>query len=275
MTIFGRKINATDNTKIRMVGISKLRYDKDFKNVFQQETDKVTEISNDMKLNGFDKTRPIVVTETYTIVDGHSRFMAAKKAGLEKVPVIIKKFDSHDATIEYEYKMQLNSRRLSDGEYLAAFIKLDELRKANPKSQGSSDEAIGKQLNKSARQVCKMRELSKKASPQIIAKIKNGELSINKAYEIIKATESRTKEKEEIKTITVKKSIENIRINDDSFKLGILFVLSELNKGITQNQILNDKRISRFDLQDTLLNKVELKKYLRLLSTYLGKEKIR
>ena len=35
--------------------------------------------------------------------------MAAKKAGLEKVPVIIKKFDSRDETIEYEYNMQLCS----------------------------------------------------------------------------------------------------------------------------------------------------------------------
>lgn len=89
--------------------------------------------------------------------------MAAKKAGLEKVPVIIKKFDSRDKTIEYEYKMQLNSRRFTDGEYFAAFLKLDEIRRSNPNAKGSSDEAIGRQLNKSARQVCKMREIAKKA----------------------------------------------------------------------------------------------------------------
>ncbi len=45
------------------------------------------------------------------------------------MPVIIKKFDSRDETIEYEYKMQLNSRRLTDGEYFAAFLKLDEIRR--------------------------------------------------------------------------------------------------------------------------------------------------
>ena len=32
--------------------------------------------TNDMRTNGFDKSRPIIVTETYIIVDGHSRFMA-------------------------------------------------------------------------------------------------------------------------------------------------------------------------------------------------------
>ena len=77
--------------------------------------------------------------------------MAAKKTGLEKVPVIIKKFDSRDETIEYEYKMQLNSRRLTDGEYFAAFLKLYEIRRSHPNAQGSSDEAIGRQLNKSVR----------------------------------------------------------------------------------------------------------------------------
>lgn len=62
--------------------------------------------------------------------------MAVKKAGLEKVPVIIKKFDSRD-------------------------------------------EAIGRQLNKSARQVCKMREIAKKADASLLEKIQNGSVSIN------------------------------------------------------------------------------------------------
>ncbi len=95
---------------VRLVEVSQLHFDRDFKNVFQQENDKVAEIANDMRTNGFDKSRPIIITEAYIIVDGYPRFMAAKKAGLEKVPVIIKKFDSRDETIEYEYKMQLNSR---------------------------------------------------------------------------------------------------------------------------------------------------------------------
>lgn len=135
MNIFSnknKKANDKDNTKIKMVDVSQLKFDREFKSVFNQETDKVNEIANDIKINGFDKTRPIVITKDYIIVDGHSRFMAAKKAGLEKVPVIVKKFDSRDETIEYEYKMQLNSRRLTDGEYFAAFLKLDEIRRLNP-----------------------------------------------------------------------------------------------------------------------------------------------
>ncbi len=249
MKFFGnknKKANDKDNAKIKLVEVSQLRFDRDFKNVFQQENDKVAEIANDMRVNGFDKSRPIIVTETYIIVDGHSRFMAAKKAGLKKVPVIIKKFDSRDETIEYEYKMQLNSSRLTDGEYFAAFLKLDEIRRSNPNAQGSSDEVIGRQLNKSARQVCKMREIAKKADGALLEKIQNGSISINKAYELIKAAE--------VETLAETTSNTGKGINQDSFKLGVLFVLSELEKGRKKGQILKDKRIAKLELGELVLS---------------------
>lgn len=125
------------------------------------------------------------MTEAYIIVDGHSRFMAAKKTGLEKVPV-------------------------------AAFLKLDEIRRSNPNVQGSSDEAICLQLNKSACQVYKMREIAKKADAALLEKIQNGSISINKAYEMIKATEA--KKKAELLKMRLKKNLltqakESIRIH--------------------------------------------------------------
>lgn len=214
MRLFGnttKKANDKDNAKIKMVEVSQLRFDRDFKNVFQQENDKVAEIANDMKANGFDKSRPIIVTEAYIIVDGHSRFMAAKKAGLEKVPVIIKKFDSRD-------------------------------------------EAIERQLNKSARQVCKMREIAKKADASLLEKIQNGSISINKAHEMIKATEARKKAGLVEDVSDEKSSNTGKGINSDSFKLGVLFVLSELEKGRKKNQILKDKRIAKLELGELNLS---------------------
>ncbi|MDY5917035.1 MAG: ParB/RepB/Spo0J family partition protein [Treponema sp.] len=258
MGLFTRKTVKTNdkdkNTKIKMVNVEQLKFDREFKAVFQQEIDKVTEIANDIRLNGFDKTRPIVVTEAYIIVDGHSRFMAAKKAGLQQVPVIIKKFESRDATIEYEYKMQLNSRRLTDGEYFDAFIKLDEFRRSDPNATGKSDEAIAKQLNKSARQVSKMREIAKKASPELLSKIKSNSISLNKAYEFIKASEKKTSGTSEKENQTGK------GINSDSFKLEVLFVLSELERGRKKSQILKDKRIAKLSLSELKLSEEEVSK---------------
>ena len=174
--------------------------------------------------------------------------MATKKTGLEKVPVIIKKFDSRDETIEYEYKMQLNSRRLTDGEYFAGFLKLDKIRRSNPNAQGASDEAIGRQLNKSARQVCKMHEIAKKADASLLEKIQNRSVSINKAHEIIKAAEAR-KKAGVIEEVSDEKAYNTGKgINSDSFKLGVLFVLTELEKGRKKGQILKDKRIAKLEL---------------------------
>lgn len=49
-------------------------------------------------------------------------------------------------------------------------------------------------------------------------------------------------------------------INSDSFKLGVLFVLSELEKGKKKSQILKDKRIARLELGELKLNDEELSK---------------
>ena len=71
MGIFGKKTlktNDKDNAKIKMLEVSQLHFDRDFKNVFQQENDKVAEIANDMRANGFDKSRPIIVTELLSLL---------------------------------------------------------------------------------------------------------------------------------------------------------------------------------------------------------------
>ena len=253
-----KKSNDKDSAKIKMLATAELKFDRDFKNVFQQETDKVTEIANDMRANGFDRTRPIIVTEENIIVDGHSRFLAAKKAGLKQVPVIVKKFDSRNETIEYEYKMQLNSRRLTDGEYFAAFLKLDAIRKSGKDAGGNGDKAIGRQLNKSARQVCKMREVARKARPELLEKIKSGETSINAAYEQIKARERKQtvpEKTESGKTVNTGKGIQS-----ESFRLGVLFVLSELERGRKKSQIAKDKRIARLDICELKLEESDLKR---------------
>ena len=143
---------------------------------------------------------------------------------------------------------------LTDGEYFDAFIKLDEFRRSDPNATGKSDEAIGRQLNKSARQVSKMREIAKKASPELLSKIKNNSISLNKAYEFIKASEKKTSGTSEKENQTGK------GINSDSFKLGVLFVLSELERGRKKSQILKDKRIAKLSLSEIKLSEEEVSK---------------
>ena len=92
-----------------------------------------------------------------------------------------------------------------------------------------------------------MREIAKKADVALLEKIQNGTVSINKAYEMIKAAEAR-KKAGEIEVPAETSSNTGKGINQDSFKLGVLFVLSELEKGRKKGQILKDKRIAKLDL---------------------------
>ena len=137
-------------------------------------------------------------------------------------------------------------------------MKLDEIRRSNPNAQGSSDEAIGRQLNKSARQVCKMRGIAKKADAPLLEKIQNGSVSINKAHEMIKAAEAKRKTGVAEEVADEKVSNTGKGINSDSFKLGVLFVLSELEKGRKKSQILKDKRIAKLELRELALSEEEV-----------------
>lgn len=70
--------------KVIMVSIEKLRFEKDFKAVFKQEEEKVNRIAADMVIHDYDKSQPIITNEKFEILDGNSRYMAAKKAGIKK-----------------------------------------------------------------------------------------------------------------------------------------------------------------------------------------------
>ena len=89
-------------------------------------------------------------------------------------------------------------------------------------------------------------------------KIQNGSVSINKAHEMIKAAEARKKAGVVEEVTDEKVSNTGKGINSDSFKLGVLFVLSELEKGRRKSQILSDKRIAKLELETFNLSEEEV-----------------
>ena len=75
-----------------------------------------------------------------------------------------------------------------------------------------------------------MREIAKKADVSLLEKIQKGSVSINKAHEKIKASEFRKKAGVIEEVADEKSSNTGKGINSDSFKLGVLFVLSDWKK---------------------------------------------
>ena len=214
-----------------MVEISKLKFDKDFKELFAQEPDKVERIYQDMLNRGFDKSQPIIVTKDNCILDGNSRFMAATKAGIKMVPVVYKTFADKNEAIKYELHLQLNRRNLSYAEILKMFKRLEELKNQSKKDgkpiSEFTDSKIAAQLKKSERQVQKIRELTKKADNETLMKVETGEISINQAYSEIKKSE-----KQSVETISTS------TVHNSDFKKGVMFTLNEIASGKSPEEIL-------------------------------------
>ena len=62
----------------------------------------VDKVASSIREFGFQQ--PLVVDESFTIIVGHTRFEAAKKLGLKKVPVVVAKLDETKANRELDLK---------------------------------------------------------------------------------------------------------------------------------------------------------------------------
>lgn len=183
--------------KIKWISIEKIVIDPELKGIYKQEEKEIVNISEDMKINDYNPANPLTLSKDNVIVDGHTRYLAALRAGLKKVAVIYKHFDSRQEMLSYAYAQQLNRRNLSDSEIFLSYQKLKALTDENGK-KAKTDVEIAEQLQISPRQVAKMKEVEKKASSETMDKIISGETTVNKVYNEIKASEKTIVQKDEV-----------------------------------------------------------------------------
>ena len=186
-----KAVNTED--KIFTVSIEKLHFDEDYKAVFKQEEDKVQRIAEDMKANGFDKSQPIILDENYAILDGNSRYMACQIAGITKAPVIIKKFESKKEALLYALGLQMNRRNIADESILIDTYNKLAAMKDEEGNKLFTDVEIAEKLRVSPRQISKAKEVDLKATDEIKAALRAGEISLHKAYTTMKE-EKKTEE---------------------------------------------------------------------------------
>ena len=199
-----KAVNTED--KIFTVSIEKLHFDEDYKAVFKQEEDKVQRIAEDMKANGFDKSQPIILDENYAILDGNSRYMACQIAGITKVPVIIKKFESKKEALLYALGLQMNRRNIADESILIDTYNKLAAMKDEEGNKLFTDVEIAEKLRVSPRQISKAKEVDLKATDEIKAALRAGEISLHKAYTTMKeekkAEELPVQKVEEVQSIS-------------------------------------------------------------------------
>lgn len=196
------KLSEKDKKYI-MMAIDELSMDKEFQEMFEQETDKVIRIAKNMTAHGYDDSQPIIITPDKIIIDGHSRYLACKQAGIKMVPVVIKEFESKEAAKDYERHLQLDRRNLTDADIYKYYV--DETSKKDENGKRLlTDVEVAESLHISPRQLSKIREVETKASKKVFESYKNGEITLNKAYNLMKAETAPAPKAVEQSTPTVK-----------------------------------------------------------------------
>ena len=189
----GFKMNGKNigvNVENGYINVSELTVQNPFASIFPMGDETLASIRQDMEVNGFDPVFPIVVWEGRNIVvDGHTRFAAARALGLEEVPVVFKAFDNEDDAVLYSFHIQRNRRNMSDDDILRCLEWLDKIqvpeKEASPApkmTRKETNELRAKELGISANKVDKARKVLEHAPEQIRESVNAGEKSINKAY---------------------------------------------------------------------------------------------
>ena len=102
-----------------------------FSTLFPIDKSKLKSITESMREDGFDPSRPINVWRQGSIVvDGHTRREAAIAAGITDIPVCFHDFPDEDAAVVYAIKAQVDRRQLTDAEVYRVTTELDNRRKA-------------------------------------------------------------------------------------------------------------------------------------------------
>jgi ParB family chromosome partitioning protein len=181
------------NMKNDLINVSELNVQDPFASIFPIGTETLASIKQDMETNGFDPVFPIVAWEGKNIVvDGHTRFAAAKEIGLTQVPVLFKQFDNEDDAVLYSFYIQRNRRNMSDDDILRCLEMLDTIHGASEKNtEGDArkmtrkaiNEIRAKELGVSADKVDKARKVLEHGTDDIRDGVNSGEKSINKAFQ--------------------------------------------------------------------------------------------
>ena len=178
-----------------MINVSELTVQNPFASIFPMGAETLGAIRQDMEINGFDPVFPIVVwADKNIVVDGHTRFAAAKAVGLEEVPVVFKNFENEDDAVLYCFHIQRNRRNMSDDDILRCLEVLDNIQDSAERKREKDDEdgpkrtrkeeneSRAKELGISASKVDKARKVLEHAPEEIKESVTSGEKTINKAY---------------------------------------------------------------------------------------------
>ncbi len=199
---------------MEMINPNEIKTHPTFESLFSTKEDVLQRIEEDMRANKFDLSQPVILAnwegqDELVCIDGHTRLQAAIRAGIEKIPVWIREdFDTEEEALKHAMKLQANRRNMTDAELMSCIEALDEIRPRGGERRGEPEsgmpQSCGKESGRSAsakdtaqivgcspRKVEQVRTVMKHADHDTQEAVKNGEMSVNRAYN---ETQKRRKE---------------------------------------------------------------------------------
>lgn len=186
-------LNSGAEVMAQRISLDKITVHPTFQSLLPINERELENIVSDMEENGFDKSKPVCIwREEDVLIDGYTRYTAAKKAGLAEIYKYEMSFETEQEALEYAMKQQLNRRNLNDAGKLLLIEKLDNLRKTGRPSdeddspRGKSAQVLAETLGIGTRTVERARSVLANADEETLDAVRSGELSINQAAKTIK-----------------------------------------------------------------------------------------
>jgi ParB family chromosome partitioning protein len=189
-----------DPPAARWVGLDDVHVTEPFCSLFPSRKSVDDDIEQSMRSTGYDPAFPMVVWEGRDIVvDGNTKYRGAKAAGLTSVAVVYRHFDSEDDALAYAVKCQRARRNLTDEDYVHLVQALDrrslgrgggDRRSADASkaqrcaNDRKSADVTAEALGIAPRRVEQIRTLIDHAAPEVMAAVKCGDMTVNRAYGI-------------------------------------------------------------------------------------------
>lgn len=189
-------LNSGAEVMAQKISLDKIVTHPTFQTLLPINDKELANIVKDMEENGFDKSKPVCIwREENVLIDGYTRFTAAKEAGLSEIYKYEMSFGTEQEALEYAMKQQLNRRNLNDAGKIMLIEKLDNLRNPGRKSsdpeadaepRGKSAQALAESLGIGTRTVERGRYVLANADEETLEEVKSGKTSINQAAKKIK-----------------------------------------------------------------------------------------
>jgi len=184
--------NANNGYTVKLVKIDEIVIDPEIAGIFNISEKNKNEIVESIKKFGFYKEEPVALWGK-VLVDGRTRYTAAKEAGLKEIPAVEREFETREDAILYTYDRQVLRRNLTGAEMLnAARTLLKKGKAAN--GEGRIAAPLAKRLGVHVSTLYQVETIVKEAPAEIIEAVQNGEMSIKKAY-----NKTKQRDKQEVK----------------------------------------------------------------------------